>query len=135
MELTKEQIDNINKIAPNEWQENEQGVYIQPNGIPTSVKGYVVYMRWLTGGKTGGGYHEDSHLRSFKSDTGRPKFTVLDLVLRELMPSISYLQFREIEDLVRTTEDEDNSDYYGNCDYFDVEYIVLDELIEKLKSF
>lgn len=135
MELTKEQIDRINELAPNEWQENEQGVYIQPNGIPTTVKGYVVYMRWVIGGETGGGYSEDSCLRSFKSDKGRPKFTVLDLVLRELMPSISYLQFREIEDLVRETEYDDNGDYYGNCSYFDVQYIILDELIEKLKSF
>lgn len=134
MELTEYQIDNINKLAPNDWQVNEQGIYKQPYGIPTNIKGYVIYMRWETGGKTGGGYHEDSCLRTYTSDNKKPKFKVLDLVLQELMPSISFLQYREIEELIKTTDYTDNDDYYGNCTYFDVEYIILDELLEKLKS-
>lgn len=32
MELSKEQIIKINSIAPNEWQENEQGIFTEPFG-------------------------------------------------------------------------------------------------------
>ena len=49
MELTKEQIEHINKEAPMDWQTNEQGVFTEPSGIPNDVKEPVIYMRWETG--------------------------------------------------------------------------------------
>lgn len=134
MELTQEQIRQINNMAPNEWRENEQGVFVQPSGIPVDVKGPVIYMRWHTGGVSGGSCWDSSNPTRYETDNKKPKFEVLDLVLKELMPSISYLQFREIEDLIRTNTEVDR-EYYGNCTEYDIEYIVLSELIEALQRF
>lgn len=44
--ISKEQIEKINKLCPNEWQENEQGIFTEPNMIPIHIKEPVVYMRW-----------------------------------------------------------------------------------------
>jgi hypothetical protein len=134
MELTQEQIEKINKLAPSYWRENEQGVFVQPSGIPVDVKGHVIYMRWHTGGVSGGSCWESSNPERYETGHKRPKFEVLDLVLKELMPSISYLQFREIEDLIHTDSETDR-EYYGNCTDYDIEYIVLSELIEALEGF
>jgi len=131
--LTEDDIIEINKTCPQEWQENEQGVFKQPSGIPTTVKGNVIYMRYLTGGMMGGGYHSDSYLHSFVAD-GRPNFVALDIVLKKISPEITYLQYKDIERLINETEDDDSADYYGNCSDFGVEYIILDELYNYLKS-
>jgi hypothetical protein len=62
-------------------------------------------------------------------------FKVLDLVLKELKPNITFLQYREIEELVRKGDGSDDKDYYGNCTDFAFEYIVLSELINLLETF
>lgn len=134
MELTKEQIQKINSLAPNDWQDNEQGVFIEPSGIPVHIKEPVIYMRWKTGGVSGGSCWESSNPQRYECNNEKPKFKVLDLVLAELMPNISFLQFREIEELIHTDYETDY-EYYGNCTDFDVEYIVLSELIGLLISF
>lgn len=134
MELTAEQIEKINKLAPMEWQTNEQGIFTEPYGIPTSIKEPVIYMRWETGGVSGGSCWDSSNPQHYTVDSGEPKFEVLDLVLTELMPSISYLQYKQIEKLIRNADYTDH-EYYGNCTEFEVKYIVLSELIKTLESF
>ena len=134
MELTKEQIDKINKVAPNEWQENEQGIFIQPFGIPVHIKEPVVYMRWHTGGVSGGSCWDHSNPQPYSSNNKKPKFEVLDLVLKELCPNIYFLQFRDVEKLIQS-DSKTEYEYYGNCEEFDIEYVVLSELIELLKQY
>ena len=116
------------------WQENEQGVFKEPYGIPHSIKEPVIYMRWKTGGMTGGSYSENSHLESYTCDGLEPKFKVLDLVLEELKPNLTFLQFREVEDLVHTQDWSDREDYYGNCTDYKIEYVILSELIKYLET-
>jgi hypothetical protein len=134
MKLTQEQIEKINKLAPNEWQANEQGVFTQPYGIPVHIKEPVIYMRWETGGVSGGSCWDSSNPQRYERDGGKPKFEVLDLVLKELMPTISFLQFREIEKLVHSNS-ETEYEYYGNSTDFKIEYIILSELISALEKF
>lgn len=134
MELTTEQIKKINKLAPNDWQINEQGIFTQPNGIPVHIKTPVIYMRWRTGGVSGGSCWESSNPQHYTCSGDKPKFEVLDLVLKEIAPNISYLQFREIEKLIHTNS-ETEYEYYGNCTEFDIEYIILSDLIRMLHSF
>jgi len=132
MELTKEQIENINKEAPMDWQTNEQGVFAEPNGIPNEVKEPVIYMRWETGGVSGGSCWDSSNPQPYTTD-GEPSFKVLDLVLKELCPDISYLMFKGIEELINDSETSD-WEYYGNCTDFSIKYIVLSELITYLEE-
>ena len=52
---------------------------------------------------------------------------VLDLVLKEIKPDVTFLQFREIENLIKTNSETEH-EYYGNCTDFEIEYIILSEL-------
>lgn len=129
MKLTEDQITKINNECP-----SDQGIFFQPNGIPVDIKEHVVYMRWETGGWRGGGYRDGAIARPYTSDEPKPKFKALDLVLKELKPNISFLEFREIEELIRTNH-ESESEYYGNSTDYEIEFIVLSELITVLEKF
>lgn len=131
MELTKEQIDKINEEAPNDWYENEQGIFTEPYGIPTHIKESVIYQRINTGGVSGGSCWDDSNPQYYSKDSNYP-FIILDLVLKELIPNISYLQFKEIESLIHTNN-ETEYEYYGNSTEWEIKYVILSELIDKLK--
>lgn len=124
--MTKEQIEKINNECP-----YEQGIFVEPYGIPVHIKKPVVYMRYETGGVSGGSCWDSSNPQPY-SVSEKPKFKVLDLVLKELKPDLTYLQFREIEDLVHTNE-ETQHEYYGNSTDYKVEYIILSELEAVLK--
>ena len=134
MELSKDQIKKINSLAPNEWQTNEQGIFVQPWGIPTHIKEPVIYMRWHVGGISGGSCWDSSNPQPYTSDNKKPAFKVLDLILLELNPNITFLQFREIETLIHTNS-ETEYEYYGNCTDFEIEYIILSDLIKMLESW
>ncbi len=130
MELTSEQIEKINNACPS----SEQGIYIQPYGIPVNVKEYVIYSRWKSGGYSGGSCWDSSNPQPYENETPKDYFKVLDLVLKELMPSVTYLQYKEISALVHTNE-EIEREYYGNSTEYKIEYIVLKDLINLLESF
>lgn len=134
MELTKEQIEKINKLAPNEYQTNEQGIFTEPYGIPVHIKEPVIYCRYENGGVTGGSCWGDSDPRHYTKDAPKDKMKVLDLVLKELKPDLTFLQFREIEGLIHTNEETEH-EYYGNCVEWSIEYIILSDLIKMLESF
>ena len=61
-------------------------------------------------------------------------FNIVDGELKELMPNISFLQFREIENLIKSSQKTD-WEYYGNSTEFEIEFIVLSEFIAKLEEF
>lgn len=127
MKLSKNDIEEINAACP-----SDQGVFSEPYGIPVDVKDPVIYMRWEAGGWTGGSYLDGERYR--KTPDNKPKFRVLDMVLKRLKPDISFLEYREIEDLIHTNDEEDR-DYYGNSSEYKIEYIILSELealLEKL---
>jgi hypothetical protein len=136
MELTEDDIKEINEKVPNDWDENVQGVFKQPFGAPNNRDEYFVYMRYLTGGMTGGSYHADSYLRPFSSDysDSPPQFVVLDEVLKKLKPDTSYLQYKDIEKMIISSNDDDGADYYGNRQDFEMRMIPLNDLIEYLKN-
>jgi len=127
--LTQEQIDSINQKAP-----SEQGIFFEPFGCD-GITELLVYMRWETGGMCGGNYHEYSNLHRYESDECKPQFKVLDLILKELCPYISFLQFREIEELIVSTDSSDYPDYYGNFDEYGIEYIKLSDLLLLIETF
>ena len=56
---------------------------------------------------------------------------ILDLVLKELKPDISFLEFREIERLIHNNS-ETEYETYGNHTDFEIEYIVLSDLYKFL---
>jgi hypothetical protein len=130
MELTKDQIKKINGECP-----YDQGVFVEPYGVPVHIKEPVIYCRYSTGGYSGGSCWDDSDPQPYSEPVPKDRMKVLELVLKELKPNISYLDFKMISGLV-----EDNSsteyEYYGNSTDWVIEYIKLSDLyaaLEKLK--
>lgn len=128
MELTKQQIQEINSKCP-----SEQGVFFQPYGIPVDVKELVVYSRYATGGMCDGSCFGGT-VKSYTNEVPETHMQVLDLVLEQLMLNITYLQYKKIKSLIRDNEERAH-EYYGNCTDWKIEYIVLSELIKLLESF
>lgn len=125
--FTEEEIQEINNKVP-----YEQGIFKEPYGIDTRIKEPVVYMRWVSGGMTGGSCW-DGRPRPIETE-GEPNFDVLDVILKKVVPQISYLQYKEVEKLIRESDYNDYH-YYGNYDEYSVKFIVLSELEELLKTF
>lgn len=128
MELTKDQMQNINSKCP-----SEQGVFFQPYGIPVDVKELVIYSRYATGGMSGGSCFGGT-AKSYTNEVPENHMQVLDLVLEQLMPNITYLQYKKIGTLIRNNEERER-EYYGNCTDWKIEYIVVSELIKLVESF
>lgn len=126
-ELTEEQIKKINDLCP-----YNQGIFFQPYGIPVHIKEHVIYSRYNTGGYSGGNCWDDSEPRYYSEDKV-PDFVALDLVIKELCPDISYLNFKKIIDLIKDNEDTEY-EYYGNSTDYKILYLPLSELYELLNK-
>lgn len=83
-------------------------------------------MRWVIGGMTGGSYRGGKRYR--REAEKKPQFRALDLVLKELKPDLTFLQFRDIEVLIKSIEKREIEGYYGNYDEYGIEYIILNKL-------
>jgi hypothetical protein len=123
--LTEEDIREINNIDG--WC---QGIFKEPNWIPTSIKDYVVYQRYETGGMGGGSCWDDSDPSPYSTDE-RPNFDVLDAVLKKIAPDVSYLKYKEIEKRI-VSKNETEYEYYGNSTDWEVKFIVLEDLYKLL---
>ncbi len=125
MLLDKEDIKEINAICP-----YGQGVFSEPNGIPIDIKEPVIYSRYEIGGWRGGSCWGNTP-KPYTVDE-KPKFKVLDLVLKKIKPDLTYLEFRELEELIQTNEKTDRQ-YYANYTYYKIQNIILSYLYKTLK--
>lgn len=125
--MDKTLIKEINKKCP-----YGQGIFVQPNGIPVSIKEPVIYSSYVNGGMSGGGYWDNAKLEPFISDKPKDHMLVLDLVLEEICPTMSFLHYKRISKFVRETSKRAGQDYYGNYDDYVIEYIILSQLEEMI---
>ncbi len=130
--LTEKQINKINKKSPYEYGENEQGIFTEPYGIPDTIKEPVVYMRWSSGGVSGGSCWDSSNPQRYTNDNS-PEFKALDLTLEIIDPNITYLTYKKIEKLICSSEETD-WEYYGNCTDYEIKYIILSRLIKLIEG-
>lgn len=126
--LTEKQIKKINDTCP-----YNQGVFMEPYGIPVGIKELVVYCRWESGGISGGNCLGDDELQEYNNEPPSDRMKVLDLVLKELKPNISYLEYKMISGLIHSNQ-ETEYEYYGNSTDWQVEYIKLSELYKALSK-
>lgn len=89
---------------------------------------YISYS-WVTGGVTGGSCWGGTH--SPRGADPEPEFIVLDDLLEKICPSITYLQYKKIVQLMEVSEDYE-SEYYGNSTCYTIKKLYLIDLIEKL---
>lgn len=127
MELTQSQIESINSKCP-----YGQGIFKEPFGIPNHIKELVVYTKWDSGGMRGGSCW-GGEPKPYSNSRPKDAFKVLDLVLKELKPQITFLQFREIEMLIESNE-KTSYEYYGNSTDSTIEWIKLSDLCNSLET-
>lgn len=131
IQVTQAQIDKVNSLQTNEYA--EQGIWVQPYGIPTEVKGKVVYSRYSPGGISGGSCWDDSNPTPYTTYSPNLRFQILDDLLNEIAPGISYLKYKQIESLIESNT-ETAWEYYGNSTDWEIQYIELDKLIDILNK-
>lgn len=88
-------------------------------------------MRYETGGVSGGSCWDDSNPQSYTVSDPENSFVALDIILKELKPGISYLEYKDIEKLINSNDNR-QWEYYGNCVDYLIKYIVFDKLLKKL---
>jgi len=120
--MTQDDIIEINKRCP-----EDQGIFTEPSMIPTHIKEPVIYRRYSTGGVSGGSCWDEGNPQPYTEDEPKDGFRVLELVLEKLKPSITFLQYKQIDSMVHNNEETEH-EYYGNSTDWKVEYIILSEL-------
>jgi hypothetical protein len=138
LELTKEQIENINNELSNKyyiWR--EQGIAIQPQGVPLHVTEPVLYNSYITHGVSGGNCWNNNKYRFDNGKDDRKEFITIRLVLSELRIHHSIIEqtYRDIDRLLIENDDYCDTHYYGNYDNYTVEYIPLSKLLNYLQGF
>lgn len=129
MQLTKEQIEEINKKCP-----YGQGIFREPFGIPNEIKELVIYTKWESGGRPGSCWDdEDTVNEDYTYDRPSDGFKVLDLTLKVLKPEVTLLQFKEIQNLVHSNQTTEYG-YYGDYTEDTIEWIVLSDLYKILEK-
>lgn len=120
MRLNEQQIKEINSKCP-----YNQGIFVQPYGIPENVKEPVIYQRYELGGYSGGNCWGDE-AQPYTADPPE-NWVVFDYVFELIKPEITYLQFRKVENQVKKLSDS-QWEYYGNSTSYEVKYIPLSEV-------
>ena len=131
--MNDKDIKQINSECTSDYPAME-GIFTQPNYIPITVKEPVIYRARQTGGVSGGSCWESSDPQPFTIEFKEENWSALDLVLEKLMPDIKYLQYKKIQKLIHSNTEIEN-EYYGNSRDYLVEYIILSELEDMIKTF
>jgi len=130
MELTKEQIEEINSKVP-----YGQGIFKEPYGIPNHIKELVIYTKWTSGGRPGSCWDDENTVNEhYTQDRPNDAFKILDLVLQILKPNTTFLQYKKIQNLVDSNTETDYG-YYGDYTEDTIEWIVLSDLYKLLNQF
>jgi hypothetical protein len=95
----------------------------------------VIYTKWESGGRPGSCWDdEDTENEDYTCDRPSDAFKVLDLTLKVLKPNVTFLQYKEIQNLVNSNQTTDYG-YYGDYTEDTIEWIVLSDLYEALAKF
>lgn len=132
--MNQEIIDKINEKCSVAGISYEQGIFVQPNYVPHDIKEPVIYSWYETGGVRGGSCWDSSNPQRYIEDIPKNHMQVLDMVLEEVCPNISYLQYKKIQNLIHDNEETDR-EYYGNSTDYYVEYILISEFEKLIETF
>jgi len=99
------------------------------------LDGENLTVQWSIGGVTGGSCWGDSKLQPYVSDDIEKEFISLDIILEELKPQISYIQYRNLYNKLTVFSDStDGGDYYGNYTNYKTKTISLKGLFDYMSE-
>lgn len=133
--LTENDIKEINRLCLINGKENE-GIFFQPWGIPTNIKEHVIYCRYMKYESVGSSCYDENCTRESRFDPPKKRFKVLGFVLRKLGANFSDKErMGKIAKLVRKSSTHRSTNAYADCEGYGIEYVVLSELYDLLKTF
>jgi len=110
----------------------DSGGWRNGNKDPRNTNPFICSEYWVTGGMSGGNCYGDEARPIYYAD--RPKDLMdLDTLLNEINPKITFLQYKQIENLIET-QDWTDIEYYGNYTYYCYKYLDLKKMYDKLKE-
>ena len=113
---------------------NEPQLSSAEREYPQYIGKEVVSVEWSTGGIMGGSCWENSHPEPYTSDEKEPPFEALDALLQELRPNLTFLEFRKLERECVHEHKYTQNEYYGNCTYYSVKFVVVEEVKKFIES-
>lgn len=123
--LTVQEIYEINHLS----ERSDEGIYREPQNVPTYIKEYVFYKRWTRGGASGGSCWGTEVEQYDEED--EPDYTCLRKALKKWGKEADY---DEIVGRLQKYSDYCDVQYYGNYDDYEVGYILLTEVVDFLKT-
>jgi len=126
--LDKELIKKINEKCP-----YNQGIFFQPFGIPDGIQEHVIYSSYSSGGMSGGSCWGDK-AQPYTKETPKDHMAVLDILLTEIAPELTFLQYKRIQGLIKSNTNT-KWEYYGNYTDMVIEYILVSDLEKLLREF
>lgn len=132
--LTKQEIVEINNKYDSDYRkDHHEGIFLQPNGVPTNIKEHVIYACYKSSGADGGNCWGDEAREFYNSRPNNFIEGILDLIFEVLQPDVSFLKYKKIKDAF-IESDYRESEYYGNYSNHDVYYLPLSEFYKLLYS-
>lgn len=126
--LTEKDIVEINKKVENAW---DQGIFKEPNYVPTDIKDTVCFMRWFTEGR-GGSCWDDENTVNDTYYGEKPIFEALNLALEKIGANAIETQY--IKDHFIESIDNAGScvGWYGDYDDYAAEWVQLERIYKYL---
>lgn len=90
-----------------------------------------IIQHWLTGGVSGGSCWDSSDPRPYTENNTPKGFEALDKILEVVCPTISFLQYKKLSELINSAS-ATNYEYYGNRDDYEYQYVNLKDLYDFL---
>ena len=91
----------------------------------------IIGIKWSPGGVSGGSCWETSDPQYYEGDE-KPEFKDLDIILEQVCPNISFLQYKLLTQNLIRTEKYSDEEWYGNRTDYCSNYIVVDEFYNYL---
>ena len=125
--LTEQGIERLNKQVDG-W---DEGIFIQPNYIPTKIKDAVCFIRYQTQSR-GGSCWDDIDTVNEIYDHDKPEFKILNLTLEEIGANDE--QIAHIKNYMITNESDAGGyvGYYGDFDDYEADWVQLEEIYKYL---
>lgn len=113
---------------------NRSPFYLAKKTVLDTLKNYFIYTSWVSGGRSGGSCWDEGEPNYYPVDTEKEEdLEALDIILREICPNLSFLDYKTIIPLIEYDSFTQN-EYYGNFTTYSYKYLNLKSLYNKLKE-
>jgi hypothetical protein len=93
-----------------------------------------LYVEWSTGGISGGSCWESSDPQPYTSNSQPKELAILDAILEEICPNISFLQYKNLTSTLVKCDTRSECEYYGNQTDYATKSVDVKDLYDYLSN-